>query len=59
MHLKSAFFEKILYEKRTIKSELIEIDNDDEFNFYEVKKIIVKRKIYFERKRQRRFLSQF
>ena len=58
-HLKSAFFENDSYEKQTVESESIEIDDDDEFDFYEMKKIIVKRKIYFGRKRQRRALSQF
>ena len=58
-HLKSAFAENDSYEKQKIKSESIEIDDDDEFDFYEMKKIIVKRKIYFDRKRRRRALSQF
>ena len=58
-HLKSAFSENDSYEKQTIESESIEIDDDDEFDFYEVKKIIVKRKIYFGRKRRRKALSQF
>ena len=58
-HLKSAFSENDSYEKQTVESESIEIDDDDEFDFYEMKKIIVKRKIYFDRKRRRRALSQF
>ena len=59
IHLKSAFAGDDSYEKQKIKSESIEIDDDDEFDFYEMKKIIVKRKIYFDRKRRRRALSQF
>ena len=47
-HLKSAFSENDSYEKQTVESESIEIDDDDEFDFYEMKKIIVKRKIYFD-----------
>ena len=58
-HLKSAFSENDSYEKQTVESESIEIDDDDEFDFYEMKKIIVKRKIYFDRKRRRRTFSQF
>ena len=58
-HLESAFSENDSYERQTVESESIEIDDDDEFDFYEMKKIIVKRKIYFDRKRRRRALSQF
>ena len=48
IHLESAFAENDSYEKQKIESKSIEIDDDDEFDFYEMKKIIVKRKIYFD-----------
>ena len=58
-HLKSAFSENDLYEKQKIESDSIEIDNNDDFDFYEIEKIIAKRVIYIDRKRWRRALSQF
>ena len=58
-HLESALSENDSYEKQTLEPEPIEIDDDDEFDFYEMKKIIAKRKIYFDRERRRKALSQF
>ena len=58
-HLESAFFENDLYKKQKIKSDSVEIDDDDDSNFYKIEKIIVKRVIYIGRKRRRRTLSQF
>ena len=58
-HLKSAFSENDSYEKQIMKSDSIEIDDDDDFNFYEIEKIIVKRVIYIDRGRRRKALSQF
>ena len=59
IHLKSAFVENDSYEKQKIKSNSIGINDDDDFDFYEIEKIIVKRVIYIDRKRRRRALSQF
>ena len=58
-HLESAFFENDSYEKQKIESDSVEIDNDDNSDFYEIEKIIAKRVIYIDRKRRRRALSQF
>ena len=58
-HLESALFENDSYEKQKIKSDSIEIDDDDDSNFYEIEKIIAKRVIYIGRERRRRAFSQF
>ena len=58
-HLKSAFSENDSYEKQKIKSDSVKIDDDDNSDFDEIEKIIAKRVIYIDRKRQRRALSQF
>lgn len=49
-HFESTFVENDLYEKQTIKSESIKINDSDDSDFYGIKKIIVKRKMYSERK---------
>ena len=58
-YLKSASLENDSYEWQIMKSDSIEIDDDDDFDFYEIEKIIAKRVIYIDRKRRRRALSQF
>ena len=47
-HLKSAFSENDSYERQIMKSNLIEIDDDDDSDFYEIEKIIAKRVIYID-----------
>ena len=59
IYLKLAFAKNDLYEKQKIKSNSIEIDNNDNFDFYEIEKIIAKRMIYIDRKRWCRALLQF
>ena len=58
-YLKSALSENDSYERQKIKSNSIEIDDDDDSDFYEIEKIIAKRVIYIGRRRRRRALSQF
>ena len=53
-HLKSAFSENNSYEKQKVELNSVEIDDDDDSNFYEIEKIIAKRVIYIDRKRRRR-----
>ena len=59
IHLKSAFAENDSYEKQKVESDSIEINDNDDSDFYEIEKIIVKRVIYIGRKRRRRTHSQF
>ena len=58
-HLKSASSENDLYKKQKIDSNSVEINDDDNSDFYEIEKIIAKRVTYIDRKRRRRALSQF
>ena len=58
-HLKSALSENDLYKKQKIEPDLVEIDDNNNSDFYEIEKIIAKRVIYIGRKRRRRTLSQF
>ena len=41
------------------KSESVKIKEKNDANVYEMKKIIIKRKIYITRKRRRRIYSEF
>ena len=59
IHLKSASPENNSYEKQIVKSGSVEVEEGDDSDFYEIEKIIVKRKMYIERKRRRRAFSQF
>ena len=59
IHLKSTPIGDDSYEKQIIKSSSVEIEKNNDSNFYEIEKIIVKRKMYIERKRRRRAFSQF
>ena len=49
--MKSIPLENNSYEKQIVKPKSIEIDNDDDSDFYEIEKIIAKRVIYIGRKR--------
>ena len=58
-HLKSVFSENDSYKKKAKKPEFLKIKKGDETDIYKMKKILVKRKIYIDRKRRRKIHSKF
>ena len=59
IHLESVPSEKNSYEKKTKKFESMKIEKENDADVYEMKKIIIKRRVYIERKRRRRTHSEF
>ena len=59
IHLKPIPSEKNPYERKMKKPEPLKIEKNDETNIYEMKKILIKRKVYIDQKRRRRAHSEF
>ena len=59
IYLKSVPPEKNSYKKKMKKSGLLKIEKNDDANIYEMKKILIKRKIYIDRKRRRKIHFEF
>ena len=59
IHLKSASKDDDFYEKKSIESELVETEKNDEIDFDEMKRIITKRIVHIEKSRKQKTHSKF